>query len=75
MSKQQLITSIESDDFNLFSKQYLSLPDLCDEIEERLANKPDGRKKKLLADWKEKTNFLIDMYNAKAKFKTYNRVK
>lgn len=73
MSK--LITFVEPDDFNLFSKQYLSLPDLCDEIEERLVNRPDGRKRKELAEWKEKTNFLIDMYNAKAKFKTYNRVK
>lgn len=73
MSK--LITSVESNDFNLFSKQYLSLSDLCDEIEKSFDNKPDGRKKKDLAEWKEKTNFLIDMYNTKSKFKTYNRIK
>ena len=73
MSK--LILSVEEDELSLFKKQYLSLPELCEEIEERLANKPDGRKKKDLAKWKEETNFLIDMYNAKAKFKTYNRVK
>lgn len=73
MSK--LILSVEEDELSLFKKQYLSLPELCEEIEERLANKPDGRKKKDLAKWKEETNFLIDMYNAKAKFKTYNRIK
>lgn len=73
MSK--LILSVEEDELSLFKKQYLSLPELCEEIEERLANKPDGRKKKDLAKWKEETNFLIDMYNAKAKFKTYNKVK
>lgn len=73
MSK--LILSVDEDEMSLFNKQYLSLPELCDEIENRLENRPDGRKRKDLAKWKEETNFLIDMYNAKAKFKTYNRVK
>jgi hypothetical protein len=73
MSK--LILSVDQDEMSLFNKQYLSLPELCDEIEARLENKPDGRKRKDMAKWKEETNFLIDMYNAKAKFKTYNKVK
>jgi hypothetical protein len=35
----------------------------------------DKRKKKQLMQAKEDVNFFIDMYNAKAKFKTYNKVK
>lgn len=75
MSK--LILSLEDENSSLFSKQYLSMPELCDEIEERLEKlgKMDKRKKKDLKQAKEDVNFLIDMYNAKAKFKTYNRVK
>jgi len=73
MSK--LILSVDDDELNLFKRQYLSLPDLCDEIEKMLEQKVDKRKKKVYAKWKEDINFLIDMYNSRAKFKTYNRVK
>lgn len=75
MSK--LILSIEDDDMSLFSKQYLSLPELCEEIEKRLEDLKtmDKRKKKQVKQAKEDVNFLIAMYNAKAKFKTYNKVK
>ena len=75
MSK--LILTLDDENTSLFSKQYLSLPELCDEIENRLEKlgKMDGRKKKDLKQAKEDVNFLIDMYNARAKFKTYNRVK
>jgi hypothetical protein len=75
MSK--IILSLEDENTSLFSKQYLSLPELCDEIEGRLEKlgKMDKRKKKELKQAKEDVNFLIDMYNARAKFKTYNRVK
>ena len=37
--------------------------------------KIDKRKKKAYNEWKEKINFLIDMYNVRSKFKTYNKVK
>jgi hypothetical protein len=37
--------------------------------------KLDKRKKKQVSEWKEKINFLIDLYNTKSKFKTYNKVK
>ena len=69
MSK--LILTLEDENTNLFSKQYLS------EIEQRLEDlqKIDKRKRKELKQAKEDVNFLIDMYNAKAKFKSYNRVK
>jgi hypothetical protein len=75
MSK--IILSLEDENTSLFSKQYLSLPELCDEIESRLEeiNMMDKRKRKEVKKAKEDVNFLIDMYNAKAKFKTYNRVK
>ena len=75
MSK--LILTLEDENTSLFSKQYLSLPELCDEIEKQLEDlqKMDKRKKKELKKAKEDVNFLIDMYNARAKFKTYNRVK
>jgi hypothetical protein len=75
MSK--LILSLDDENTSLFSKQYLSLPDLCEEIEGRLEKLKtmDKRKKKEFKQAKEDVNFLIKMYNAKAKFKTYNIVK
>ena len=75
MSK--LILTLGDENTSLFSKQYLSLPELCDEIEKQLEDlqKMDKRKRKELKKAKEDVNFLIDMYNARAKFKTYNRVK
>lgn len=75
MSK--LILDIDENELNLFKKQYLSVTDLHDEIEKLFeeGEKMDKRKKKLYKDWKDKINFLIDMYNTRSKFKTYNRVK
>lgn len=75
MSK--LILDIDENELNLFKKQYLNLVDLHDEIEKLFeeGKKIDKRKKKMYNEWKEKINFLIDMYNTRSKFKTYNRVK
>jgi len=75
MSK--LILSIDDDELNIFKKQYINQADLHDEIEKLFADgeKLDKRKKKVYAEWKEKINFLIDMYNSRASFKTYNKVK
>ena len=75
MSK--LILDIDENELNLFKKQYLSVVDLHDEIEKLFeeGEKMDKRKKKLYKEWKDKINFLIDMYNTRSKFKTYNRVK
>ena len=74
MSK--LILSIDDDELNIFKKQYINQVDLHDEIEKLFieGEKLDKRKKKAYADWKEKVNFLIDMYNSRASFKTYNKV-
>ena len=76
MAKSKLILNIEEDDLNLFQKQYVSLVDLHEEIEKLFeeGESLDKRKKKQVSDWKEKINFLIDMYNSRSKFKTYNKV-
>jgi hypothetical protein len=76
MAKSKLILDIEEDDLNLFEKQYISLVDLHEEIEKLFEQGEtiDKRKKKVYNDWKEKINFLIDMYNSRSKFKTYNKV-
>ena len=76
MAKSKLILNIEEDDLNLFKKQYVSLVDLHEEIEKLFeeGESLDKRKKKQVSDWKEKINFLIDMYNSRSKFKTYNKV-
>ena len=75
MSK--LILSIDEEELNLFKKQYVNLVDLHDEIEKLFEDgeKLDKRKKKAYQEWKEKINFLIEMYNSRSKFKTYNKVK
>lgn len=76
MAKSKLILDIEENDLNLFQKQYVSLVDLHEEIEKLFEEGEtlDKRKKKQVSDWKEKINFLIDMYNSRSKFKTYNKV-
>jgi uncharacterized protein YktA (UPF0223 family) len=73
----KLILSLEDENVSLYSKQYLSIIELSYEIEVRLEDlqKMDKRKRKELKQAKQDVNFLIDMYNAKSKFKTYNRVK
>ena len=76
MAKSNLILHIDDYDLNLFQKQYISLVDLHDEIEKLFeeGESIDKRKKKQVSEWKEKINFLIDMYNSRSKFKTYNKV-
>lgn len=73
MSK--LILSVEENELELFKKQYINLVDLQDEILKLEDAIPDKRRKKLYKEWKDKINFLIDMYNAKSKYKTLNRYK
>jgi len=73
----KLILQLDDDDLNIFKKQYINLVDLHDEIEKLFeeGEKLDKRKKKNYSLWKEKINFLIDMYNTRATFKTFNKVK
>jgi hypothetical protein len=72
-----IILDIGENELNLFQKQYLNLIELHDEIEKLFeeGDKMDKRKKKMYNEWKEKVNFLIDMYNTRSKFKTYNKIK
>ena len=58
--KKPLILSLEDENTSLFSKQYLSIPDLHEEIEKRLEDLKtmDKRKKKQLMQAKEDVNFL-----------------
>ena len=72
-----IILDIGENELNLFQKQYLNLIELHDEIEKLFeeGDKIDKRKKKVYNEWKEKINFLIDMYNTRSKFKTYNKIK
>jgi hypothetical protein len=73
----KLILQLNDDEMNIFKKQYVNLVDLNDEIEKLFeeGEKLDKRKKKAYVEWKEKINFLIDVYNTRATFKTYNKVK
>lgn len=72
----KLILSLEDDEMSLFKKQYISLGELQEEIGklEEEGEKLDKRKKEYKA-WKDKINFLIDVYNAKSKYKIYNKIK
>ncbi len=72
----ELILSLKDDEMSLFNKQYLSLGELQEKIDqlEEEGEKLDKRKKEY-KEWKDRINFLIDMYNAKSKYKTYNRIK
>ena len=72
----KLILAVEEDEMSLFKKQYLSVLELQEEIEKRLEKikSIDKRKKKIYNQARKDVNFLIDMYNTKAKFKSYNRI-
>jgi hypothetical protein len=72
----KLILTVDDDEMSLFKKQYVSLGELQEEIGnlEEEGEKIDKRTKEYKA-WKEKINFLIDVYNAKSKYKIYNKVK
>lgn len=70
-----LILDIKDDDLNLFNKQYLNLGELHAEITKLLEEQEltDGEPEAVAA-WKDKTNFLIDMYNTKSSFKKFDKV-
>ena len=76
MAKSKIILDIDDNDLNLFNKQYLNAAEIHQEIE-RLEDeevKIDKRKKEHRL-WKEKINFLIDMYNVKVGWKAYKNIK
>jgi hypothetical protein len=70
-----LILEVSDEELDFYKKQYVNALDVKDQIEDMFDNKPDGRKKKDLKEWKEKINFLIDLYNTKTQFVSYKKVK
>jgi hypothetical protein len=71
----KLILEVSDEELNFYKKQYVNALDVKNQIEDMFDNKPDGRKKKDLKVWKEKINFLIDIYNTKTQFVSYKKVK
>ena len=71
----KLILEVSEDELDFYKKQYVNALDVKNQIEDMFDNKPDGRKKKDLKVWKEKINFLIDIYNTKTQFVSYKKVK
>lgn len=75
MAKSKLILNIDDNDLNLFQKQYINAAEVKDEIE-RLEFEEDriDKRKKEYRLWKEKMNFLMDMYNIKVGWKAYKKL-
>lgn len=73
--KTNIILDIDESEMNLFKKQYINAAEVKDEIEklEYEEDKIDKRKKEYRL-WKEKMNFLIDMYNVKVGWKAYKKL-
>lgn len=71
----KLILEVSDEELDFYKKQYVNALDVKNQIEEMFDNKPDGRKKQHLREWKEKINFLIDIYNTKTQFVSYKKVK
>jgi hypothetical protein len=70
-----LILEVSDEELDFYKKQYVNALDVKNQIEDMFDNKPDGRKKKDLKVWKEKINFLINIYNTKTQFVSYKKVK
>lgn len=71
----KLILEVSDEELDFYKKQYVNALDIRNQIEDMFDNKPDGRKKKDVKEWKEKINFLIDLYNTKTQFVAYKKVK
>ncbi len=73
--KTNIILDIDDSEMNLFKKQYINAAEVREEIEklEYEEDKLDKRKKEYKL-WKEKMNFLIDMYNVKVGWKAYKKL-
>lgn len=73
--KTKIILDIDDSEMNLFKKQYINAGGVKEEIEklEYEEDKLDKRKKEYKL-WKDKMNFLIDMYNIKIGWKAYKKL-
>lgn len=70
-SKFELIIPDE-EDAAFFGKEYLNLGEVNNEIEKLESSIPDKRTKEY-ETWKTKINFLIDIYNKLAHFKSFKK--
>ena len=72
-----IIVDISDEEVGFFQKQYISCADIQELIEELTIEreKMDMRKKKAYKEWKEKINFLMDLYNARVEFSAYKKIK
>ena len=70
-----LILTLGDDDVEFYKKQYLNLGELHAAIEKALSEEEmtDGEES-AHKQWQERTNYLIDMYNAGSHFKKFDRV-
>lgn len=70
-----LILTVNGDDVEFFKKQYLNLGELHTAIEKALSEEEltDGEPE-VYEEWRTKTNYLIDMYNAASHFKKFDKV-
>jgi hypothetical protein len=73
MSKKKFTLEVPNDeDLAFFSKEYLNLGEVNNAIEKMEANIPDKRTKDY-EKWKEKVNFLIDIYNRLGSYKAFKK--
>jgi hypothetical protein len=70
-----LILTIGDDDVEFFRKEYVNLPELHSAIEKALSEEEmtDGEVEPH-EQWRERTNYLIDMYNSRSHYKKFDRV-
>lgn len=73
MSKKKFtLVTPDDNDLAFFSKQYLNLGEVNAEIEKMEADIPDKRTKEY-EKWKEKVNFLINIYNTLGHFRVFKK--
>lgn len=73
MAKKKFTLEVPDDeDLAFFSKEYINLGQVHSEIEKLENNIPDKRTKEY-EKWKTKVNFLIDVYNKLASFKSFKK--
>ena len=70
-----LILTLEDDDVEFFKKQYVNLSELFTAINKALSEEEmtDGEPTPH-QQWRECTNYLIDMYNGRSTFHKFDRV-
>ncbi len=75
MAKKSKFTLIEpnEDDLALFSREYANLGEINSAIE-KLESNPVDKRTKEYEQYKTKFNFLVDLYNARASYKSFKKI-